>query len=64
MSNLYWWKKPAEPTVINLINSELDKCKRELLDHEDKALYHSRMSDYLKQRMSYLRGEAKQMVGA
>lgn len=52
-----WFQKPKEPTYQDLIKLELTALSKQLLDEEDKALYHSKQAEYVQARMNYLQSK-------
>ena len=54
MNILSWFQKPKEPTYQDLIKYEIAQLSKQLLDEEDRALYHSKQAEYVQARLQYL----------
>lgn len=45
-----WWQRRPTPTALELAVAALEDCRRDQLDHKQKAEYHTAMEAMLRKR--------------
>lgn len=46
----HFWQRRSPPTALELATAALEECRRDYLDHKQKAEYHAAMVRMLKER--------------
>jgi hypothetical protein len=60
----YFWSRMRPPTALQLATAALEECRRDHLEHKQKAEYHTAMTAMLEKRDTRLQADIRRLSKA